>query len=94
MKANHRAYAARAFGNALRDARRAAGLTQEKLAELGDLDRTYPSLLERGLRTPTFVVIIDLAKALKTDPIELFSAAVSNLSVNRTATFDRLSLRK
>src|ERR1700753_17067 len=63
--------AAIAFGRALREARRAAGLSQENLAERADSDRTYPSLLERGLRTPSFAVIISLAEALKLDPIQL-----------------------
>src|SRR5262249_29486257 len=60
--------AAIAFGRALREARRAAGLSQENSAERGDFGRTYPSLLERGLRTPSFAVIISLADALRTDP--------------------------
>jgi transcriptional regulator with XRE-family HTH domain len=76
---HRRTFAARAFGRTLFHARKAAGLSQEKLAELGDFDRTYPSLLERGLRTPTFVVIVDLAEAMKIDPVKLFSTAVCEL---------------
>src|ERR1700730_1146305 len=37
----------------MRATRLARGITQEQLAETGNLDRTYPSLLERELRTPT-----------------------------------------
>jgi DNA-binding XRE family transcriptional regulator len=33
------------------------GLSQECLAELADLDRTTPSLLERGLRQPTSALL-------------------------------------
>jgi transcriptional regulator with XRE-family HTH domain len=66
--------AARAFGQVLRDARLARGITQEQLAETGNLDRTYPSLLERGLRTATFLVILTLAEGLSTDPVALFRA--------------------
>jgi hypothetical protein len=40
-----RTEAARAFGQALKAARRGQGLTQEGLAEFADFDRTYPSLL-------------------------------------------------
>ena len=40
-----RQQAARAFGQALRAARLARGISQEQLAETGDFDRTYPSLL-------------------------------------------------
>jgi hypothetical protein len=39
-----------AFGGVLRIAREGAHSTQEALAERADIDRTYPSLLERGLR--------------------------------------------
>jgi transcriptional regulator with XRE-family HTH domain len=71
--------AARAFGRALREARRSRGISQEQLAETGDFDRTYPSLLERGLRTPTFFVIIGLAEGLNMDPVVLFTDAVGRL---------------
>jgi transcriptional regulator with XRE-family HTH domain len=72
-----RKQAARAFGRALRTARRTQGLSQEDLAETGDFDRTYPSLLERGLRTPTFYVILQLARALHMDPRALFDDALA-----------------
>jgi transcriptional regulator with XRE-family HTH domain len=71
--------AARAFGQALKAARRARGVSQETLAELGEFDRTYSSLLERGRRTPTFFVMLQLAAALKMDPIVLCSDAVARL---------------
>jgi transcriptional regulator with XRE-family HTH domain len=63
--------AALAFGGALRAARKAAGMTQEQLAEAAGFDRTYPSLLERGLRSPTVSVILCLAAALGIDPAQL-----------------------
>ena len=53
-----------AFGRVLRERRRARGPSQEQLASLGEFDRTYPSLLERGLRTPTLSVIFRLAEVL------------------------------
>ena len=53
-----------AFGRVLRECRKARGMSQEELAGLADFDRTYPSLLERGLRTPTLTVVIQLAKVL------------------------------
>ncbi len=39
-------------------------LSQEKLAELADLDRTYISQIERGLKSPSFKALIALARAL------------------------------
>jgi transcriptional regulator with XRE-family HTH domain len=74
-----RRQAARAFGRTLRAARLMRGMSQEQLAEASDSDRTYPSLLERGLRTPTFFVILCLAQGLNIDPVALFRDAVTQL---------------
>ncbi|MDB6102439.1 MAG: family transcriptional regulator [Gammaproteobacteria bacterium] len=60
-----------AFGVVLRDSRRERNMTQESLAERADLDRTYPSLLERGLRQPTLTYLFAIADALGMDPAEL-----------------------
>ena len=59
---------AKQFGLVLQELRKEANLSQEKLAELAGYDRTYISLLERGLRQPTITTIFDIAKALKTTP--------------------------
>ena len=75
----YRKQAAQAFGEVLRTARDAKGMSQEELAELGDFDRTYPSLLECGKRSPTISVIVRLAIALDIDPPVLFTAAWSRL---------------
>ena len=61
------------FGIVLRELRVQNKLSQEKLAELCELDRTYISLLERGLRQPTLSTIFKLAKALQTKPSEFIS---------------------
>jgi XRE family transcriptional regulator, regulator of sulfur utilization len=70
---------ARAFGTILRAARLAAGISQEALAARADCDRTYPSLLERGLRTPTLSVIIEIAHALGVEPAQLVSETLKRL---------------
>lgn len=49
------------FGKVLRRMRNQVGLTQEQLAFECDLDRTYISLLERGLRQPTLTTLYTLA---------------------------------
>ena len=61
------------FGNVLREMRDDNHISQEKLAEYCDLDRTYISLLERGLRQPTITTIFKLAKALNISPSELIA---------------------
>lgn len=55
----------------VRKARKAAGLSQEKLAFEAGLDRTYVSQVERGKRNVTIVVLARLAFALKTTPDRL-----------------------
>jgi transcriptional regulator with XRE-family HTH domain len=52
------------FGKVLREARTAQGLSQEKLAELSDLDRTFISMIERGKRKPTLDTAHRLSGAL------------------------------
>jgi DNA-binding XRE family transcriptional regulator len=67
---------ARAFGAVLKAARKAKGLSQEELAADAAIDRTYPSLLERGLREPTLTVLIQLADALDCTPAALVNATL------------------
>jgi len=70
---------AKAFGAVLRTARVAAGISQEVLAERADCDRTYPSLLERGLRQPTIGKVIDIAGALNLEPTVLLNLTITRL---------------
>ena len=53
-----------AFGQRLRKIRTRKGLSQEKLAEVAGLHRTYVSSVERGERNISLVNIDRLAKAL------------------------------
>lgn len=59
------------FGQNLRKARESKNISQEKLAELAGLDRTYISSLERGKRNVCLRNIIKLAEALCILPSEL-----------------------
>lgn len=68
------------FGNVLREYRKQANLSQEKLAELADLDTTYISLLERGLRQPSLITIFNLAKALNVKPHQLIETVEKFIS--------------
>jgi transcriptional regulator with XRE-family HTH domain len=62
------------FGERLREVRQAAGVSQEKLAELAGLHRTYVSSVERGLRNISLLNIDKLARALKMPLAELMPA--------------------
>ena len=54
-----------ALGRAVHRHRMAIEISQEDLADQVGLDRTYISGIERGLRNPTFLVLLRLAEALK-----------------------------
>jgi transcriptional regulator with XRE-family HTH domain len=62
-----------AFGKVLRERRKQAGLTQEKLALEADVQRNYVSLIERGVHQPTINIIFKLAAALKCLPSALIA---------------------
>lgn len=59
------------FGEQLRQIRRAAGITQEELAFRVGLDRTYISLLERGIKSPTLNTFFRLCKVLDQQPAQV-----------------------
>lgn len=56
------------LGRVLRSQRIQKGLSQEELAHRVGLDRTYISLLERGLRQPTLGTLVKLSQALEIQP--------------------------
>jgi transcriptional regulator with XRE-family HTH domain len=59
------------FGAAVRARRRALGISQEELGERAQLDRTYVSGVERGIRNPSLLIQQRLADALETRLSEL-----------------------
>ena len=67
------------FGKVLRELREAKNISQEKLAEYCELDRTYISLLERGLRQPTITTLFKVAKALDIAPSKLIEKVENHL---------------
>ena len=60
-----------AFGRNVARRRADRGFSQDKLAELADLDRTYLSGIERGVRNPGIKTVLKLCKALGVRPDEL-----------------------
>ena len=59
------------FGGNLRRYRKKAGLTQEALAALMDVDRAHVSSMERGQQNVTLLTIWHAAQALYVTPSEL-----------------------
>lgn len=60
------------FGDSVRRARLAAGMTQEDLADRSGLDRSYIGGVERGERNPTLTVIEKIAAGLGLPVSHLF----------------------
>jgi transcriptional regulator with XRE-family HTH domain len=60
-----------AFGAVIARIRLDAGFSQEELADVCGVHRTYISQIERGLKSPTLKVIFRLGSSLKTPPSEI-----------------------
>ena len=53
------------YGKAIRIARSIADMSQARLAELSQIDRSYLSLIEGGSRTPSMETLSQISNALK-----------------------------
>jgi transcriptional regulator with XRE-family HTH domain len=56
------------FGQVLREQRNSRGISQEDLALSANVDRTFVSQMERGIRQPSITTLIKLAGALNIAP--------------------------
>ena len=61
------------FGKRIREERTKKDLSQEQLAELANVHRTYIGMIERGEKNITLINIERIAKALKISVSELLS---------------------
>lgn len=62
------------FARNLRRLRHSRRLSQEKLAHLAGIDRTYVSSLERSVYSPTIDMVATLATILEVSPEDLLRA--------------------
>lgn len=62
-----------AFGQALREARERKGISQEQLAKMSGLDRSFISLVERGIQSPNVVVLLKVAEVLGVPAADLIA---------------------
>lgn len=60
------------FGVKIKELRKQKGLSQEKLANLAEIDRTYLPTIEKGERNVSIEVVEKLAKALDVKVKDLF----------------------
>jgi transcriptional regulator with XRE-family HTH domain len=58
----------KAFASVLRDLREQSGFTQEQLAHVAGVDRTFVGRLESGKRQPSLAVVFAIAQALDQTP--------------------------
>ena len=54
----------KAFGRTVRSLRKQRALSQEALAESSHLSRNYISDIERGVRNPSLLALVAIARAL------------------------------
>lgn len=79
----------RSLGAAIRSLRRDRGMSQESLAGLADIDRSYMSSVERGLRNVSVLNVARIAEALGVPVWELFRPhSAAPVAFNRSTTFD------
>ena len=62
----------KAFGNTLRELRLERNISQEELAAISGVDRSYVSLIERGINSPSLIMIYNLCKGLDIPVSKLF----------------------
>ena len=62
-----------AFGEVIRTLRKVNKISQEKLAEVSKLDRSFISLLECGHKQPSLITIFQLAKAFNLSASKILS---------------------
>jgi transcriptional regulator with XRE-family HTH domain len=60
------------YGKKVREIRKKEGVSQESLADLAGLDRTYISDIENGKRNVSIETIFKITEALKTPVVEFF----------------------
>lgn len=63
----------KAFGQVIKELRKANKISQEKLAEISKLDRSFISLIECGHKQPSLLTIYQLAKSFRLSASKILS---------------------
>lgn len=72
-----------ALGKIIRRRRKELSISQERLAALSELHRTYISQIERGIKSPTIKTFFILAESLDIKPHELVDELERMLDVRK-----------
>lgn len=82
----------KAFGDSLREFRRARNFSQEQLALSSSLDRTYVSLIERGIQSPTLRTVFRICEVLEVAPSDVIRRTEALWQQARSAKPDLISV--
>jgi transcriptional regulator with XRE-family HTH domain len=80
---------AQIFGVVLQRHRAKKGVSQEELAHRANVDRTFVSRLERGVRQPTITTLMGLGRALDVSAAELMRDTETEYWQQRTCLKNR-----
>ena len=73
----HKSNVSKIFGEEMRKIRKEVGISQEALALKANVDRSFMSKMERGIRQPTITIMFKLCDALDY-PAERLVASVKS----------------
>ena len=76
------------LGRHIQDIRRSRGLSQERLAELIDMDRVSIGYIEQARRSPKLSTLYEIARALDVTVIDLFDESFMPSKESRGAVRD------
>jgi len=65
----------------LRECRKSAGISQGRLAEAAGLDRSFISLVERGIQSPNIVILLRIAEVLGVAASELIAQTEASIGL-------------
>jgi transcriptional regulator with XRE-family HTH domain len=72
----------KALGYLARQHREKLGISQEELAIRSNLDRTYISGIERGVRNPSLMALLSLANGMKITLSDLLEGLETKISLD------------
>ena len=68
----------RGLAQSVKRRRKELGLSQEELADMAEIDRTYASQIERGVANPSLEVLYRVARSLEIDLPVLMTVSVKS----------------
>lgn len=81
----------KSLGLRIKELRAERAITQEELAEMAGVFRTYMSRIESGLANPTFTTLYTLAQVLDVQPGDLFLAPQAKAAPAKVRSVQNLS---